>query len=167
MRTVLNWLGLLVVLLVAAGIIMHELHQRARTSDHRIDARLELRRIERQLTLQSELLRRRQAERAYPLTIDPTWFPDGAPLNPMLDLDRPWMEIASVDERFLLHPIDRVATTSETAMYWYNPYLGIVRSRVPQGFDDHDAIACYNDVNDVDVSSLTGEIRHLALTEAR
>jgi hypothetical protein len=92
--------------------------------------------------------------RGWPTTIQPEWFEEGAPRNPFLGGTRPWIEIATPDEALLMHPFVRCDTSGKRAEFWYNPYLGIVRARVPYLRTDRETIALYNDINDSELSSL-------------
>ena len=54
----------------------------------------------------------------------------------------------------LTHPFIRCDVSGAAAEFWYNPYLGIVRARVPYLRSDRETLALYNDVNDCELSSL-------------
>jgi hypothetical protein len=43
-----------------------------------------------------------------------------------------------------------------TAAFWYNPYKGILRARVPYDISDERALDLYNRVNGTSVSSIYG-----------
>ena len=92
--------------------------------------------------------------RGWPVTIDPKWFEDGAPRNPFLTGRRPWIEVAPPDEALLTHPFIRCDIDGNAAEFWYNPYLGIVRARVPYLRSDRETLALYNDTNDCELDSL-------------
>lgn len=92
--------------------------------------------------------------RGWPITIEEGWFEGGAPRNPFLAGRRPWIEVASADEALLTHPFMRCDVSGSTAEFWYNPYLGIVRARVPYLRSDRETLALYNDVNDCELSTL-------------
>ena len=81
-------------------------------------------------------------------------FEDGAPRNPFLTGHRPWVEVAPPDEALLMHPFIRCDSSGNAAEFWYNPYLGIVRARVPYLRSDRETLALYNDVNDCELDSL-------------
>lgn len=92
--------------------------------------------------------------RGWPETIQEGWFEDGAPRNPFLTGRRPWIEVAGSDEALLTHPFIRCDVSGAAAEFWYNPYLGIVRARVPYLRSDRETLALYNDVNDCELGSL-------------
>lgn len=92
--------------------------------------------------------------RGWPVTIQPDWFDDGVPRNPFLAGRAPWIEIATPDEALMTHPAFRSDASGKRAEFWYNPYLGVVRARVPYLRTDSETLALYNDVNDCELSSL-------------
>jgi len=88
------------------------------------------------------------------VTIDPAWFQEAAPGNPLLDEDRPWVEVAGTSQADLLHPPVRMAVEKSIAAFWYNPYQGVVRARVPVMVSDDKATELYNRVNGTGMSSI-------------
>jgi type II secretory pathway pseudopilin PulG len=92
--------------------------------------------------------------RGWPVTIDPAWFEGHPPQNPLLSSDRPWVEVASPDRAHLMHPEVRVAADRSMAAFWYNPYQGVVRTRVPATLNDEQALALYNRLNRTSLTSL-------------
>ena len=153
MRLVLDTLVVLMLLAILSGVMYHnrridEAHQQREL------AREELHRLQRQVHLQAALARVNQHERAYPQTIDPAWFQGQLPRNPLLETDRPWLEVAGSSQRGLDHPEDVIAVSDETASFWYNPSAGIVRARVPSGISDAEALKLYNDVNGTNLTGL-------------
>jgi hypothetical protein len=92
--------------------------------------------------------------RGWPVTIQPEWFEGTAPRNPFLVGKRPWVEVATPTEALLMHPVIRCDTSGQFAEFWYNPYLGIVRARVPYLRSDRETLVLYNDINDADLASL-------------
>lgn len=91
--------------------------------------------------------------RGWPETIDPAWF-DRPPLNPLLDDDRPWVEIVPPEDAHLLHPRVRVGLDGTQSAFWYNPYLGVLRARVPPMVSDQRAAEIYNRVNGTSITSI-------------
>ena len=85
--------------------------------------------------------------RGWPKTINPEWFPSNAPTNSLLSPDRPWVEVATPDEAQLLHPNNRIASDSTDSMFWYNPYQGVIRTRVPPSISDNSTLQLYNRLN--------------------
>jgi hypothetical protein len=101
------------------------------------------------------------SEGGWPATIDPAWFEAQKmepPRNPLLSEKRPWIEIAGSDEALLEHPMVRADPDSDrgsnVAAFWYNPYRGIVRARVPMGLSDREGLALYNEVNGTTLTTL-------------
>ncbi len=85
--------------------------------------------------------------RGFPTTVDPTWFKDDPPLNELVSRDRPWVEVATPDQADMLHPSVRMTLDDRTAAFWYNPYQGVVRARVPVLVNDDAALNLYNQIN--------------------
>jgi len=92
--------------------------------------------------------------RGWPATIDPSWFGEDPPSNSLLSPLRPWVEVVTPEQADLLHPEFRIATDSDQAMFWYNPYQGVVRARVPPVVNDRAALEMYNRVNRCEIDSL-------------
>jgi hypothetical protein len=115
---------------------------------------MELRRFQQQIALQYALARVERNERGYPVTVDPEWFQGQLPANPLLGPEHPWVEIASPEQKELLHPQERVASGKTSAKFWYNPHMGIVRARVPGGMSDAASVELYNYVNDTSLPNL-------------
>lgn len=98
--------------------------------------------------------------RGWPNTIEGHWFDDEPPRNHLLTGDRPWVEIAPVEEADRDHPSDPVAfDTAEfkPASFWYNPYRGVVRARVAPQINEHATLTLYNRVNGVFLTTLAPE----------
>lgn len=85
--------------------------------------------------------------RGWPTTVDPLWFGDSPPTNPLVSKDRPWVEVATVDQSHLDHPSIRVTLDPTQAMFWYNPFRGVVRARVPMKISDERTLSLYNEAN--------------------
>lgn len=85
--------------------------------------------------------------RGWPVTIDPAWFDGDPPRNRLLTGDRPWVEVAGPEDAHLRDPVVRVALDERFASFWYNPYQGIVRARVPLEINDKLTLELYNTVN--------------------
>ncbi|GIW74332.1 MAG: hypothetical protein KatS3mg103_0854 [Phycisphaerales bacterium] len=101
--------------------------------------------------------------RGWPNTIEGAWFGDDPPRNHLLSGDRPWVEIAPPEDADRDHPADPVAFDldvepgTKAASFWYNPYRGVVRARVPPQINDAQTLALYNRVNGVLLTSLSPE----------
>jgi type II secretory pathway pseudopilin PulG len=92
--------------------------------------------------------------RGWPITIEPEWFDGSPPQNPLLSSDRPWVEVAPPEQAYLLHPEVRIATDTGMAAFWYNPYQGLVRTRVPATMSDQRALELYNRLNQCALASI-------------
>jgi hypothetical protein len=92
--------------------------------------------------------------RGWPVTIDPSWFKDKPPVNTLLNDDRPWVEVAGTAQAELMHPPVRMAVDKSLAAFWYNPYQGVVRARVPVMVSDDKATELYNRINGVGMPSI-------------
>lgn len=89
-------------------------------------------------------------DQRFPNAISADWFDGVRPLNTLLGVDRPWVELASIDELARTHPTDVTVGGGDGAMFWYNPARGVVRARVPRTLTDAEAIRIYNEVNETD-----------------
>jgi hypothetical protein len=93
-------------------------------------------------------------QRGWPITIDPAWFGDDPPRNVLVPPDRPWVEVAPPEDAELGDPELRVSLNSSLASFWYNPYQGIVRARVPLRINDAQTLDLYNRINGTAMASL-------------
>ena len=146
MRILLNILIALTLVGIGVGAVMSRQADTIK-KDQIKTTKAEVRRFQRQITLQATVAEIELTAEGFPVTIDPTWFQGGLPHNALLEVGRPWVEIAGWDERSLLHPVDLAARDSEAAQFWYSPYKGIVRARVPADISDRRALKIYNRVN--------------------
>ena len=143
MRLILDSLMAVVLAALLAGILIHQQHEQQHQRDVET-VRANVRLIQQQIMLQAALERVPRNEYGFPITIDPEWFGDMVPRNPLLGPGHPWMEVASADESRLAHPAIRTADETSIASFWYNPITGIVRARVPYGVSDEKALELYN-----------------------
>lgn len=159
MRLILDSLMAVVLAALLAGILLHQRHEQQRQSDLET-VRANVRLIQQQIMLQSALERVPRNEYGFPITIDPQWFGDMVPRNPLLGPDHPWMEVAGADEARLTHPVVRTGDHPFTACFWYNPITGTVRARVPHTVSDRRTLELYNFVNGCNLPSLfaSGEV---------
>ena len=147
MRLFMDTVVALMLVALLAGVVWHNRTDQTTQRD-RETARSEVRRFQQQIALQSALAKVQRNERGYPETVDPIWFQGVLPNNPLLDVSHPWLEIAGPEQKELVHPIDRVATSKNVAKFWYNPYTGIIRARVPAGVSDATSLELYNYINE-------------------
>ena len=85
--------------------------------------------------------------RGWPTTVDPQWFGGEPPRNGLVSPERPWVEVATADEASLTDPMIRMTINPRLASFWYNPFQGIVRARVPVSISDRRALEMYNAIN--------------------
>lgn len=114
----------------------------------------EVHRLAAQIELQAALENVELTQRGYPRLVKPEWFHGNLPLNPLLESGHPWLEIASASQHELRHPPNPIAAGADVAQFWYNPYTGDVRARVPTGVSDAKALELYNRVNEASLKSL-------------
>ena len=93
-------------------------------------------------------------QRGWPITVDPQWFSGDPPRNVLVSPERPWVEVATPAEATLADPPMRMTINPKLASFWYNPYQGIVRARVPVSISDAKALSLYNAVNGTRLSTI-------------
>lgn len=153
MRLLIDSLVALMLAGVLGGVVVA--HRQTGESEERFEqGYLDLRAIQRQVQLQATLEQVPCNEHGWPVTIDTAWFKDSLPDNPLMDNDRPWMEVASPLYARLDHPLDRATADPRAAQFWYNPAKGVVRARVPVGVSDQESLTAYNRLNGVHLQSL-------------
>jgi len=113
-----------------------------------------LRRFEQVLVFKGASKEAEVSERGWPLSVDPHWFGTAIPQNLLVTPDRPWLEVAMAEQATMSDPPLRVAIGTQVAAFWYNPYKGIVRARVPVAISDRRALELYNRVNGTNLDSL-------------
>lgn len=146
MRILLDLIAVLTATGLAVAVFTFE---RKRTeSDAKISlAASDLRRLELEIKYRSVTKTAELNELGWPDTVDPAWFDTDPPHNCLVSDRRPWLEICSADDADQVHPRVRLAVDETLAGFWYNPYQGVVRARVPVMLSDADSIALYNRVN--------------------
>lgn len=153
MRLAIDTLVVLMLIGVAAFVFMHGRAQSVQTD--LVDAtRDSVRRFNREILLQAALEEVEQVGRGYPATIDPTWFEGQLPINTLVGSGHPWVEVAGPEASHLDHPPNLIAGDSAVATFWYNPWTGVIRARIPAMASDREAIKAYNDINGVQLDGL-------------
>lgn len=179
MKVVVHFVALLCVAALAGVFLWH--HAQLADRDLRAtQTAAALRQIEQQIRLRAALEGEQLNERGFPTRIDPAWFnpqpgdanppdapntpatPDHAhqPRNTLVSRHRPWMEIADLDQAGLRHPRVRQTLDDQTAAFWYNPFQGVVRARVPVDVSDARATDLYNRVNGTTLRSIL-DVEHV------
>jgi len=163
-----RWLAdiaaLVVVLALGSGVLLFERARKDREATiHRVAA--DARRLELELKYRAASKSVELNPRGWPVTVDPKWFDLAPPINSLLSPHRPWVEVASTDEAGLMHPRVRMAVDESYAAFWYNPYQGVVRARVPVMVSDEHAAEIYNRVNGTTIGSIFFEERPLPVPD--
>jgi hypothetical protein len=153
MRWVRDAICLLAVVVMGLAVYWYQ-HTDQGEKQRVADAESNLHRLQQEVKLRAAAKLCELNARGWPLTIDPAWFGKGAPRNTIVDQDRPWVEIALPEEAHLQHPPVRMTVDRRLAAYWYNPYQGVVRARVPVMLSDESATSLYNDVNGTVIPSI-------------
>lgn len=146
--------ALLIVLTAAClGVVYYQI-DRTEASETVEKTMIDAQRLEREVRFRAATKAVELNARGWPLTIDPAWFNDDAPMNRLLSDEHPWVEVASADQAGLTHPPVRIAVDNSIAGFWYNPFQGIVRARVPVSINDEQTTAVYNAVNQTNIPSV-------------
>lgn len=114
----------------------------------------EVKRFQSQIMLQAALEQVELTDRGFPATIKPQWFLGNLPSNPLVGSGHAWLEIASESQRNLEHPLALTASSRDVAQFWYNPYTGKVRARVPAWISDAKPLEMYNRINECNLPDL-------------
>ena len=156
MRLLVDSLFALMLCGVLAAVVMH--NRNDKNVKHELEAtRAEVRRFQRQVTLQAALGQVEHHEAGFPAKIEPSWFNGSLPRNQLIGPGHPWLEMAGIEERPLTHPPIRIAAETHLAQFWYNAYTGRVRARVPSGMGDDKATEMYNFINDCNLPELLAD----------
>lgn len=149
------WVIMVAVLLGGSGwIVNHALSAKQDQIAAEQRTQSALKQIERQIRIMAGSNGAELNGRGWPITIDPAWFGTDVPKNALLTGARPWLEVASPDEKALTHPVVRQAVNRDVAAFWYNPSNGIVRARAGVMVSDKAAIEAYNRVNSSSITTL-------------
>ncbi len=144
MRLVVDTLIALALVATLAGIGWHR-HSKSVQLRHVEAVQAALRSMQSQVLYHAGLRDVPLTDTGYPQTLQPDWF-DDPPRNAWNGGEAPWLDTASVGERRQWDP-QYLAIESGRAAFWYNPYRGIVRARVPRQLSDRATCDLYNLVN--------------------
>lgn len=167
MRRIVDLLAILTIAtIVAAWYVTRDTGELRSAAE---EASLEVDRLRAAVLLRSQSDRHSLNKNGWPMAIDPAWFAqDELPLNPLVDADRPWLEIAAPDQAGWRHPRPIFVIDRSTAMFWYNPSLGIVRARVSLQATDEETLTMYNSTNKTALTSINpttfGDAKSVDLT---
>ena len=146
----------LVIVVTVVVVISWMVHYRMNAQNLDKDAafvRMEVRRFELEIKVRAATEDAELTGRDWPMTIDPAWF-DSPPQNTLVSRDRPWVDVAPPEHADLSNPVMRLAMNRTYASFWYNPYQGIIRARVPMAINDEQALRLYNQVNATSLTNL-------------
>ncbi|MGE3109747.1 MAG: hypothetical protein AB7G11_06745 [Phycisphaerales bacterium] len=153
MRWVIDLLTLVIAVAMLAGLVWF--HRQEDDQELAIKQTLAARnRLELEIRYRSISRTAELNARGWPNTVDPNWFETDPPRNPLISAECPWVEVASLDDAGLQNPTVRMTLDGTLAGFWYNPYLGILRARVPVMLSDQDAVELYNRINSTRLSSI-------------
>ncbi len=138
---------LLLILFAIGGGVMWWKYDRHQTDTRVQKTASDTQRLEREIRFRAATKAVALNPRGWPATVDPTWFETDPPVNVIVGPAHPWVEVAQEDEAGLMHPRVRMTLDEKVAGFWYNPYQGVVRARVPVSVSDDQATAMYNAVN--------------------
>lgn len=151
MKRIVDLMAILTVLTIAGAWWMTRAP--SALEEQIAQTRLAVDRMRAQVLLRSQSDREMLNETGWPPVIDPEWFGEDLPLNTLIEPDRVWLEIAAPEQAGWKHPRPLFTLEKTTAMFWYNPWLGIVRARVALQPTDAEMLAHYNEVNGTSLSS--------------
>lgn len=157
MRWLLDILAVLTASALIVAVFAFE-RERGRNDAQVARAGADLRRMELEIKYRSVTKSADLNELGWPVTVDAKWFDQDPPRNTLVTDRRPWVEVASEDDADLLHPRVRIAVDETVAGFWYNPYQGVVRARVPIMLSDADSTALYNRLNGSSLTSLFDDV---------
>ncbi len=144
MRTVIDTLIAVVLLGMLAGVGWYKL--RGAEEDKRVtvtQAALQL--IHGQVLYHAGLGDVPLNKSGHPVSIDAGWF-ETEPTNACVEGEAPWMQVAQEAAYRQRHP-KKIVADIDHAMFWYNPYLGVVRARVSAQISEQETVTLYNQVN--------------------
>lgn len=158
MRLIVDSLIALMLVCILGAVLVHYQQEQRRLEDVRFVHR-SLARLHEQATYRgalSDVMDRESASSEprghadrvlhFPRRVVPHWFDRELPLNVLVPLRQPWIDVAPADD-MSDHPPDPVVRGSDQAGFWYNPNRGIFRARVPAQFSTKRTLELYNRVN--------------------
>ncbi|TVQ33472.1 MAG: hypothetical protein EA376_02220 [Phycisphaeraceae bacterium] len=157
MRWVVNALVGFILITTMLGVGMHLRAQREEEMAI-VQVRSAVGSISREIRVRAGMGDTELNGRGWPVTVKPSWFSGGAPLNRLLDPERPWLEVAPPEHADLQHPPQRVAIHRDIASFWYNPGNGVVRARAPMSVTDRRTTEVYNRINSASLSSIFADL---------
>jgi len=151
MRIVIDiMIGLMVVAVLATGVYLY--NSRAQGEQTVQAVRSSLARLEQQAAYHTTVQSAMAGRDVLLVHIDQRWFGEDVPTNPLLDANRPWIDLAPPGD-VGQHPPDPVIYDEHQASFWYNPTTGTFRARVAPAASEAATLTLYNQVN---TTALTG-----------
>lgn len=164
LRRIVDTVTVLAAVGVVAGFAAREVDRRQREGQIR-DVADAVRRFELTLKLHAATEQTDVNARGWPVWVDPAWFEGDPPRNTLVSGSRPWVEVATPEQAHLLHPPTRVVMSDDEAAFWYSPYQGVVRARVPMTMSDEGTLELYNTVNRSDLTSIYSDVDPGAISD--
>jgi len=153
MRLLIDSMIVVMVLVIIIGVVQYR-HQSTRLERDVQAVRRGLEEFDSILEFQGALWQAQEdGSSLYPPQVMPGWFKGAPPRNPLVTGDRPWLDIAPLED-YHDQPPDALATGPGQAAFWYNPTLGVVRARVPRQDTDRLTLELYNRVNGTALDAL-------------
>lgn len=137
-------IALMLVAAVGVGVMLH--NDRKREARDIVQAQDSLQRLHEQAAYHSTMQSAMAGQDTLLVDVQPKWFGQDLPTNPLVTEAQPWLDLAPPGDRST-HPPDPVVTGKEQAGFWYNPTNGIFRARVTPQTSEAQTIALYNEVN--------------------
>ena len=157
MRWIRDIALLLLLASIGAGVLWYQMDRNNHAAELE-KATAETQRLEREVRFRAATKAVELNQRGWPLTVDPMWFEGSPPKNVLVGDgargERPWLEIAPPEDAHLTHPPIRMTLSDDMAGFWYNPYQGVIRARVPVSVSDDAATVMYNTINQVSLGSI-------------
>lgn len=145
MRLLVDTVIALLLLAVLGTILWHQRADRHRAEQIAM-VQQAMQAIESQSLYRAAIGDARASNAGYSDHLNPAWF-DHLPNNVLVDhREVPWLDSREDVGPDTLHPRHIVAD-SHHAAFWYNPYRGTIRARVPAQMSWEQTVELYNQVN--------------------
>ena len=152
MRLAVDTAIALMLTLLLGGVVWY--HMRGNTRLHQVETvRASLAEIREKSLLNAALDQAETGQAGYPDYPAPQWFKAGLPVNAMLPMQHPWVDLAPPGDN-ADHPPDPIIKSRDQAGLWYNPSNGICRARILPQFTERETLDLYNLVNGTMLGSL-------------
>ncbi len=147
MRWIRDIVLLLALLAIGGGVAFYRMQESENDEAIELTA-ADARRLATEIRFRAATKNAELNGRGWPVTVQPEWFDlSETPSNALVGDEHPWVEIAPPEQAGFTHPPIRMVINHQLAGFWYNPYQGIVRARVPVMVSDQAATDLYNRIN--------------------